>query len=124
MRLYRKFLTAVDAATTTTPYLAEKITETGQVASVIPNALNAQQISFGQAHENFEVRNADVVTLAFFSGTKTHDLDFLEARDAIIRIMEDYVNVRFVVVGYFDIDNDPEFARLVIVLRRFPLFPI
>ena len=111
MRLYRKFITSVDAATTTTPYLAERLFEAKQEAFVIPNTLNSDQLEFYRATRDDDARNPDVINIAFFSGTKTHDLDFREARLALLQTLTKYENTRFIVVGHFDIDQDPDFLE-------------
>jgi glycosyltransferase involved in cell wall biosynthesis len=123
IRLYRKFLTAVDAATTTTRYLAERIIEVGQLAFVIPNTLNREQIAFAEKHGDVDVRNQEVITLGFFSGTKTHDRDFQEARHSVVQILERYSNVRLVIVGHFDIEQDSDFGKFCSRVEKVPFVP-
>jgi glycosyltransferase involved in cell wall biosynthesis len=123
MRLYKAFLQAADVVTTTTHYLAERISEFGASAFVIPNTLSAEQISFAQSHDGVDVRLNNTVTIGFFSGTKTHDLDFQECRSALIRVLQENANARFIVVGHFDIENDDGFAQFGSRIEKIEFVP-
>ncbi len=107
MRLYKQCLLMADHATAATEYLAARIRDCGQTATVIPNTLNDEQLEFAQDEKN--LRNPSVITFGFFAGTRTHDRDFLEMREPLLHIMQQRPDTRLVVVGYFEIEGDPDF---------------
>jgi O-antigen biosynthesis protein len=58
------------------------------------------------------------LTLAYLSGTPTHDRDFLEAADAVVALLEARPDARFLVVGPLLLDD--RFARFGRRVERLP----
>lgn len=94
-----------DASITTNPYLAKRISDfTGKSAFVVPNYMNRQQLEFSQVlyeekrRRNFQ-RNG-LMHVGYFSGTPTHKRDFDLAVPALATMLEQYAQVRLLIVGY------------------------
>jgi glycosyltransferase involved in cell wall biosynthesis len=114
-RGYHKTLSRCNSATVSTDYLREAVVKLfpGMRCFVTPNMLSdaqldlAEQALKGQDPGNSIKNNS--VTIGYFSGTRTHNVDFKECADVLIRILDNYLNVRLVLVGYIEIGR--EFAR-------------
>ncbi len=97
---YRDVLDRCDFATCTTDYLADRIRATGKTTFVIPNTINKAQYQVAETILKNPTRKDDnTIRIGYFSGTMTHNRDFLEASDAVCEIMERFQNVEFHIVG-------------------------
>jgi glycosyltransferase involved in cell wall biosynthesis len=97
-----------DFAITTNQYLADKITEYASVPSyIIPNFLNQDQLDISQKimQQKLESNFArdETITMGYFSGTPTHNLDFALLNEAIIRLFKKYDNLKLRMVGFMEI---------------------
>jgi len=97
-----------DAAITTNPYLAGRITDfTGKPAFIVPNYMNRQQLEFSQVLYE-EKRRRDfqrngLLHVGYFSGTPTHKRDFDLAVPALADFLEKHAHVRLLIVGYISL---------------------
>jgi glycosyltransferase involved in cell wall biosynthesis len=103
-----------DAAITTNPYLARRISDfTGKPAFIIPNYMNRQQLEFSQVlYEEKRKRGFQrngLFHVGYFSGTPTHKRDFDLAVPALADFMEQHAHVRVLIVGYIALP--PELER-------------
>ena len=69
-----------------------------------PNGLN--DIQLRQAEQTLQIHklaaDAQIVRIAYLSGTPTHNQDFKECAGALERVLETYSNVRLMLVGHLD----------------------
>lgn len=132
----RRMLRACDAVTVSTTYLRDVILTTSLHARVtlIPNVVSAEMLQGADTALASASALADVVapvdtigaqqpwvTLGYFSGTRTHDQDFLEAADALLWALERYPRTRLQIVGPLTLDN--RFNRFTERVTRLPLQP-
>ena len=94
-----------DAAITTNPQLAKKISDfTGKPAFIVPNYMNRQQLEFSQTlYEEKRGRafqRNELFHVGYFSGTPTHKRDFEITVPALTALLEQYEQVRLLIVGY------------------------
>lgn len=118
----------VKVATTTTSYLADKLREKGKQVFVVPNRLSKEDVRiadklYEECHPERirESRNLhtienipwqtrdDEVTLAYFSGSASHNKDFATIVEPLLVILEKHANVELALYGPLDID--PRFDR-------------
>ena len=86
---YREMLLEADAATCTTTYLKGRIEQLGRPAYVIPNTINAEQLAVARELPTTKPESPKT-RIGYFSGSATHNKDFLEAAGAIARVMHEH----------------------------------
>jgi len=98
----------VKICTTTTTYLAKILEGYGKKVFVVPNKLSNEDLRTAdkiiKKYSMFYVP-CSMVKIGYFSGTKSHDRDFVTVTDALLQIMEKYQNVRLVLAGPLEIEN-------------------
>jgi len=106
-----------DYVLTSVDYLANLLNERGKKVFVNRNCLNLEQIKVSE--EACECRTpSDRVRLGYFSGTDTHDYDFLEATDALVKVMNKYETVDLYIAG--DLRLSPKFEPYAARIKRLP----
>lgn len=110
----------VKTCTTTTDFLAEKLSEHDKKVFIVPNKLckkdveianNIQQTAYNKqqnliGENSGEIsKNLETIRIGYFSGTLSHNKDFATITDALVRILEKYANVELFLVGPLDTDN-------------------
>lgn len=88
-------------ATASTEFIAARMREQGKEAFVIPNGFNRIQQRIAERALR-RPRPAGVRYIVYMSGTRTHDRDLMQAVPALTRIVQEYPDVRFRLVGYVD----------------------
>lgn len=106
----RATLDMCDKVITTNDYLADKITQyTGKLAGVVPNFLNAEQLSYSDRITNeklsLDCKRDDNFTLGYFSGSPSHDKDFQVLEDSLIEILCKFPSVSLLVVGFLNLNS-------------------
>ena len=107
---FRRAFDCCDYATASTEYIAGKMREMGKTAYVIHNGFNeVQRRIAGEALRRPRPAKRYIV---YMSGTRTHDRDLMQAIPALTRIVREYDDVCFRLIGYFDETVlPPELAR-------------
>jgi len=127
MSRYRKTLLLCDAVLVSTQPLLERVREVCERAFVVPNAVSIEMVRGADAALAAKRlgggdASAEGCVIGYFSGTATHNRDFLEAADAILWALETYPFVLFRVVG--DLRLDERFDRFTPSrVERIPLHP-
>ncbi|MGO9373052.1 MAG: methyltransferase domain-containing protein, partial [Syntrophobacteraceae bacterium] len=99
---YRKLLLKSDICTVPTPYLAAKVEELGKPAAIVPNTLNKAQLNLAEQVLDCNSQNG-TVNIGYFSGSKTHDVDFLACEASLQKVMAAYPECRLTIGGYLDL---------------------
>lgn len=124
---YRQTLERCDGATVSTDALRDAAVEVVENVEVVYNALSEEMLQHAvSALVDREDRLADssddrAPVVAYLSGTRTHNADFLQAADAVLWALRTFPGVRFRAVGHLDLDSRfDEFGERV---ERIPLQP-
>jgi glycosyltransferase involved in cell wall biosynthesis/2-polyprenyl-3-methyl-5-hydroxy-6-metoxy-1,4-benzoquinol methylase len=122
VRRYHRTLSLFDYATVTTEPLRRSVLKVFPDIRcfVNPNVLNDAQLA--QAEEAFKIERTPeegIVRIAYFSGTRTHNVDFKECSKTLERILDSYSNVHLMTVGHLDMGD--EFNRFGARVKRYPL---
>ena len=125
VRRYHRTLSLCRFASVTTEPLREAIQRLFPQIQCFINPNTLSDIQLAQAEEVLKLSRSsedkDVVRIAYFSGTHTHNVDFQVCSRAIERILDAYPNARVMLVGHLDIGN--EFERFGDRIERYPLLP-
>ncbi len=118
---YRRTLEACGRATVSTEPLAEAALKRVPEVEVVFNCVGEEMVRLADEAVASSDPRRDDVTIAYLSGTRTHDKDFLEAADAVLWALETYPQARFLAVGKLTLDGRFDaFGRRV---ARVPLQP-
>lgn len=99
-----KAASLADSLLCTNTYLAQKLTiKLGKQASVIPNFLNHEQVSFA---EGFQRPESDKFWIGYFSGTKSHNRDFELISSSLVEVMRKYSNIGLRLVGHVQLPKE------------------
>jgi glycosyltransferase involved in cell wall biosynthesis len=105
----------VKICTASTTFLADKLREKGKQVFVVLNrvseqdVMNAEVILSRKTELLVDTRNDGntnkIVRVAYLSGTPSHNKDFATINGALLAILEKYPQMRLVLVGPLDTDN-------------------
>ncbi|HVU88463.1 MAG TPA: glycosyltransferase [Pirellulales bacterium] len=115
---YREMLLEADAATCTTSFLKERIERLGKPAHVIPNTINDEQLAVARQWPATKAESPRT-RIGYFSGSATHNKDFLEAAGAVARVMRERPEVEFLIVGPLELPADFAGFESRIIRKRF-----
>lgn len=114
LRTYCETLERCDGAMVTTETLRRFALRRNERVEVVFNAESEELLrlaneALGGEADHVGRRSGSQITIAYLSGTPTHDRDFLEATDALLWTLENYVHTRLLIVGKLELD--PRFER-------------
>jgi O-antigen biosynthesis protein len=98
----------VKVCTTTTSFLADKLREKNKKVFIVPNKLSAGDLQNADKileNQKLKTKNQELIKIGYFSGALSHNKDFATITDALLRIMENYPNVRLFLAGPLDIES-------------------
>jgi glycosyltransferase involved in cell wall biosynthesis len=118
---YRKTLEACDGALVTTETLRQFALRRNDRVEIVFNAISEELLRLADAALGADGRDLAPysgrdVTMAYLSGTPTHNRDFREAADAVLWALETYANARLLIVGKLELD--PRFDRFATRVTR------
>ena len=98
--LYRQGMLACDAAVASTTALAAEMRRAGMAeVHVVENALDSGTLKAARAALADRDDADEHIRIGYGSGTKTHDLDFLEAAPALLACLEAHPDLRLRIIG-------------------------
>src|SRR5262249_51279002 len=117
----RRTLEACGRATVSTEALAQAAARHVPEVEVVHNVASDEMIRLADAALSTASSRDGGVTIAYLSGTGTHNRDFLEAADAVLWALDTFPEVRFLAVGKLQLDD--RFDRFGPRVTRLPLQP-
>ena len=112
-----------DAAITTNDYLAARVAEfSHKPVSVVPNFINREQLDLAQRMFRGKEKNRFArdgkITLGYFSGSPSHNLDYAIITSALEEVLERDPRTEVMVVGY--IEAGPSLALFGERIKYYP----
>jgi glycosyltransferase involved in cell wall biosynthesis len=101
---YEKSFKSCKLATTSTYFIAGIMEQQGKKVYVIHNGFNQKQFNIAKSLKKV---SQPYRYIGYLSGSESHNRDFAQALPAIIKIMNEFEDVRLRVVGYLDLSVLP-----------------
>ena len=95
-----------DYCITTTPALRRELKKYNKEVFVNPNVASEEMVKLSLNAAKRVENHPDEIILGYLSGSITHNPDFELIKPAIIRILNEFSNVKLCVVGLLDIPED------------------
>jgi glycosyltransferase involved in cell wall biosynthesis len=109
---YKRFATAMgacDHVSASTQFLANQAALIHPQATIIKNALSGRYLQFSsEVVTRREKRKSKNITLAYLSGSKSHNADFAVIKGALLRVLKKLPQTRLLLAGPLDISADFE----------------
>ena len=122
VKLMNKTLCMCDGAITTTERLAAELRRFVPKVYINRNTASEEMYNLSEkAHQNkiSSPIDTDKIKLGYFSGSITHNDDFILIQSVLHDIMHKYQNVELHIVGYLDIPNELEDVKNRIIAHPF-----
>jgi glycosyltransferase involved in cell wall biosynthesis len=117
--LYQEALRRCDHSIASTPTLASQMQQYNHGENfILPNCLDTELL--GYVDETI-TKADDCIKIVYGSGTSTHDIDFLEASEALLVVLERYPRVELIIHGTLTLPNAFEkFADQITTISFLP----
>ncbi len=102
---HRRAMDLCDYCIVSTDALSRILSGINKKAFVLRNGLSDELIKISKDALKNKLPDTDIIKIGYFSGTATHDRDFLEASDALIYVLENCRNVKLIVGGHLKLDK-------------------
>lgn len=104
-RLYRQAMLACDEGIASTSGLAKAMQDVGlRTVHIVENALDEETLASAQQILSRHVSDG-LIRIIYGSGTKTHNIDFMECAPALAETLKKYPNVRFRYIGFLELPD-------------------
>jgi glycosyltransferase involved in cell wall biosynthesis len=117
--------TQLNAITTTTNFLAEKLNRFNKPVFVVKNKLSKQELQWTREARKVYLRRVhseEDVRIGYFSGSISHNRDFATIIPALEIILNRYSNVKLYLVGYLDM-GDKFYKKFKNQIVQLPFVP-
>lgn len=96
----------VGVATTTTSFLADRLSEKGKKVFIVKNMLSKKDMADAAAALQKVKKDPTLVRIAYFSGTPSHNKDFATITPVLEKILASHPEVRLVLAGPLDTKDE------------------
>jgi glycosyltransferase involved in cell wall biosynthesis len=121
VKRYRKTLERCDGVITSTKFLHDVAKKYNTNVGINRNCISRELFELSEKENMNYLKKDSIIRIGYFSGTKTHNKDFLEAADALYEILKKYKNVHLVIGGLLDLPK--KFDKVKQQIEKKPLVP-
>ncbi len=99
-RKYAALILVSNSFLSSTHALAQSAGVFAKPTFVIHNGFSKQQCAQADKARTQKIQNKKIVTIGYFSGTHTHDIDFQQIEPILLRLLKKYPHLYLTIVGY------------------------
>jgi glycosyltransferase involved in cell wall biosynthesis len=111
----------VQYATTSTPFLQQKLTERGKRVFLVRNKMSQEDVRWAEEILSAPKQDDGLVRIAYLSGTPSHNKDFATITAPLCQILAEFPQVRLVLAG--PLDTNDALASYANQIIRVPFAP-
>jgi len=106
LRRYNQTMELCNYALCSTEYLKKELESYGKTVYINLNAVSDEMVELAKKalSEKRRIPGKKII-IGYLSGTKTHNMDFTVAEDALIRILAEFEHVELVIGGFLDLSE-------------------
>ncbi len=111
----------VQYATTSTTFLKRKLEEKGKQVFLVKNKMSDEDVLWAEEIRQETKRDDEYIRISYLSGTPSHNKDFATITGALVRILKEFPNVRLVLAG--PLDTEDQLNQYASQIIRVPFAP-
>ncbi len=111
----------VQYATTSTTFLKRKLEEKDKKVFLVKNKMSDEDAEWAHEIRSNTKKDDGIVRISYLSGTPSHNKDFATITGALVRILSEFPNVRLVLAG--PLDTEDQLNRYASQIIRVPFAP-